>query len=85
VNIYRTERFKKDFKKLPNEIRSKLTETLNKYILNEHYPSLHVKKMEGTGDIWEMRVTVNYRITFHKLTDGVLLRRIGTHSILHTP
>ncbi len=85
MNIYRTERFKKDFKKLPQDIRTKLPKTLSQYISNQLYPSLRVKKMEGTEDIWEMRVSVSYRITFNKLSDGILLRRIGTHAILNFP
>jgi mRNA-degrading endonuclease RelE of RelBE toxin-antitoxin system len=85
MNIYRTERFKKDFSKLPKEVREKLSKGLNQFEENERHPSLQVKRMEGTQDIWEMRISIHHRLTFHKLKDGILLRRIGSHDILKFP
>jgi len=41
--------------------------------------------MEGVRDIWELRVTDNYRVTFQFVQEGVLLRRIGTHNVLRQP
>jgi len=41
-----------------------------------------VKKLKGTTDIWEMSVTRNYRITFQREGEIVLLRNIGSHAIL---
>ncbi|MBI4025676.1 MAG: hypothetical protein HY360_11900, partial [Verrucomicrobia bacterium] len=48
------------------------------FVANPRYPSLHVKKMEGAPDIWELRVSIHYRITFQFVQEGVLLRRVGT-------
>jgi hypothetical protein len=44
-----------------------------------------VKPVKGTPGIWEMSVTMSYRITFEIDGERVLLRRIGTHDILRRP
>lgn len=85
MRFFRAERFKKDFKSLPKEINQKLPKILERFSSDLRHPSLHVKKMEGTDDVWEMRVTDNYRITFQFLKEGVLLRRVGTHNVLRRP
>ena len=85
MQFFRTERFKKDFKHLPREIQEKLPTVLERVVSNPRHPSLHVKKMEGVHDVWELRVTDNYRVTFQFVQEGVLLRRIGTHHVLRQP
>ncbi len=85
MQFFRTERFKKDFERLPRDIQVKLPPVLERFLANSRHPSLHVKKMEGVRDIWELRVTDNYRITFQFVREGVLLRRIGTHNVLRQP
>ena len=85
MQLFRTERFKKDFQRLPTEIRQRTEKALELLVSNSRHPSLQVKKMEGTRDIWELRVTDNYRITFQFIQEGVLLRRVGTHNVLRQP
>lgn len=81
-----SEPFKRDFKVLPTQIQGLFEDKLE-LLVNSHFkhPSLRVKKMQGTKDIWEGSVTMNYRFTFHKTQTGLFLRRIGTHNILKTP
>ena len=83
--LLRTERFKKDFRRLPAEIRDRVDRVLRLFLSNPRHPSLHVKKMEGAPEIWELRVSDNYRITFQFVSEGVILRRIGTHNVLRQP
>ena len=85
MQFLRTERFKKDFKRLPPEIQERVGRTLGRFVDAPRHPSLHVKKMEGAPDIWELRVSDNYRVTFQRFKGGVLLRRIGTHKVLRHP
>ena len=85
MQLLRTERFKKDFQGLPSDIQSRTEKALALFMANRRHPSLHVKKMEGTRDIWELRVTDNHRITFQLVQEGALLRRVGTHNILRQP
>ena len=85
IALLRTERFKKDFKRLPREIQTRTAKALALFLSNPKHPSLHVKRMEGAPSIWELRVSRDYRITFQFEPEGVLLRRIGTHDILNRP
>jgi len=85
MRLLRTERFKKDFRRLPTEVQQRAAKSLELFVSNPRHPSLHVKKMEGVPGVWELRVSDNYRITFHRFQDGVLLRRIGTHNVLRQP
>ena len=82
MEIYRTGRFKKDFKGLPSNVQEQAAKTLEMFLANSRYPALRIKKMEGAPGIWEMRVSDNYRITFQFVDEGILLRRIGSHNIL---
>ena len=85
MQLFRTERFKKDFKRLPVAIQERVSKTLGRFVVDSRHPSLHVKKMEGAPDIWELRVTDNYRITFQFVQEGVILRQVGTHNVLRQP
>ena len=85
MQLLRTERFRKDFKRLPHEVQERTGKTLELFVSNSRHPSLHVKKMEGAPGIWELRVSDNYRITFQFVQEGVFLRRVGTHNALRQP
>ena len=82
--LRRTERFKKDFERLPGEVQNRVEKTLAMFLSDPRHPSLRTKKMQGTP-FWEMRVGDIYRITFELVPDRVLLRRVGTHNILRQP
>ncbi len=41
--------------------------------------------MEGWSNLWEGRITRNYRFTFTRESDTYTLRRIGPHDILKNP
>ena len=84
--LERSNHFKKCFKKIPHSIQELFEEKLSLMLdSNFSHPSLRIKKMKGTKDIWEMSVTMNYRMTFQFLEGGILLRKIGTHDILDNP
>lgn len=83
--VGRSEQFKKSYKKLPRGIQERVDKTVLLLVTHPGYPSLHNKKMQGTKEIWEIRVTQNYRMTYEKITGGVFLRRVGTHDILIQP
>ena len=85
MQLLRTERFKKDFKRLPNEILARASKALELFASNPRHPSLQAKKMEGALGVWELRVTDNYRITFQWIQGAALLRRVGTHNMLRQP
>jgi mRNA-degrading endonuclease RelE of RelBE toxin-antitoxin system len=85
MTIEFTDRFKLDFSRLPREIQQRAERQLFRMASDPRHPSLRIKKMKGTSDIWEGRVTKEYRFTFQVEADRYVLRRIGTHDILKTP
>ena len=83
VETYRfSNRFKKQYKALPHEIRQAFKEKLALFIENVLHPSLRVKKIIGVQNRWEGSITMKYRFTFHYDGDTVVFRTIGTHDIL---
>lgn len=74
--------FQRDFNSLPRKIQKQFEKAIRLFEENPRHPALRVKKMEGTGGIWEARVTQSYRFTFNWESGVVTLRRIGTHDIL---
>ncbi len=82
LKIARTESFARDFKALPKEIQGRIAKAISRLAQNPSHPSLRVKKMQGLKDIWEASVTAAYRLTFHRVDDTIILRRVGTHDIL---
>ena len=85
MHLFRAERFKKDFKQIPVEVQKRVAKALELFLSNPKHPSLHVKKMQGVPEVWECRVSDNYRITFQFVKEGIFLRRVGTHNVLRQP
>lgn len=76
-----TEHFTKCYKYLPPAIRAQVDKQLSLLLENPKHPSLRIKKMQGTrGEIFEGRVSKNYRFTFQVEEDIYLLRRVGPHN-----
>ena len=85
MQLRRTKRFIKDYAALPDELRRKTEKALYSLFKDPRYPSLKIKKIEGRQNIWELRVSDSYRLTFQVSEDTYILRRVGTHDILKKP
>ncbi len=85
MELYFTKAFEKDYKKLPSAIQKRLDIQLIAFLQNNRHPSLRIKKMQGHADIWEGRVTRQYRFTFQIHGDRYIIRRAGAHAILSNP
>lgn len=83
--LYLTRTFERLFKRLPEKIQDQTYEKLALYLENPSHPSLRVKPVKGAPGIWEMSISMSYRITFQVEGERVLLRRVGTHDILRQP
>lgn len=79
MNFIETQRFRKAYQSLPEEAKSRVKEALRKLADNPRYPSLQVKKIKATRDIWEARVSLDYRMTFQIVSGYYILRNIGHH------
>ena len=78
-------RFERDYRKLAPELKPRVQKTLLQMEQNLRHPGLRVKRMQGTADIWEARVTQSCRITFNWEGELILLRTVGDHDVLKHP
>ena len=85
MKVIRLKPFLEDYKRLPVDIQKRLDKQLEFLIRDPRHSSLRRKKIRGTKDIWEVRVTREYRMTFCVRGDRIVLRRVGTHDILRKP
>jgi mRNA-degrading endonuclease RelE of RelBE toxin-antitoxin system len=79
MRIARTETFKKAWKQLTEEQKALARKAIGNLIVDMRYPALRVKKIKGTGNIWEARVSRSLRITFQLEGDIITLRNVGQH------
>jgi mRNA interferase RelE/StbE len=84
MKVVRTESFKRDFQRLPELIKHRTESALRLLMCNPHHPSLRVKKVRGEiikgyGNIFEARITRDYRFFFLIETDAYILLRCGRH------
>jgi len=79
MRFARTERFKRMYKKLKPEKRNAIKKALKMMEQDLRHPSLRVKRIQGTDNIWEASATMNLRITFNRSGDMIVLRNCGEH------
>jgi mRNA-degrading endonuclease RelE of RelBE toxin-antitoxin system len=79
VIFERTSRFKRAAKRLTAQDRERLVKALMLYDENASHPSLGVKRIQGTRDIWEGRASDSLPFTFQKIEGGIVLRNVGAH------
>ena len=85
MHIEATKTFLNLYKKLGPEIKNHVKKALILFQQDPSHPSLGHKKMAGQKDIYEIRVSKTYRITYTKSKDITILRKVGTHDILCKP
>ena len=84
--LYWLPRFKRDYRKLSFEAKEKINNALIRIEADGlHYPSLCVKKIKSSHDIWEARASYSLRITFTLQNNKIYLRTVGEHDILKSP
>lgn len=79
MKIARTDRFKKAWRQLNDKDKISGRKAIENLIANIKYPSLRVKKIKGTENIWEARASHELRMTFQMGLDMIILRNIGRH------
>ncbi len=79
-------KFIKCYRTLPNDIQNKVDKQIELLVADFHHPSLHTKKIKGKSNIWELRVDINYRLTYEIIEDTIFLRVAGSHDeVLNNP
>ena len=74
-----TNRFKKAYQQLPKEIQGKVKKALRLLDEDPRYPSLRVKRIQGTDKIYEGRIDQKYRFSFEFDGDDKILRNVDNH------
>lgn len=75
-----TERFRKSVLELDPETRDRLKKQIGLLAADPRHPSLRVKKIKGTGSIFEARVDRDIRFTFEfGGRHEIVLRVVGPH------
>ena len=85
MRIRQERQFDEEFAALPERVQRRARKQLALLLSNPRHPSLRIKKMEGQRDVWEGRISRDYRFTFDIIGDLYKLRRIGSHDILRHP
>lgn len=84
-NLELSNRFVRSYKKLNRATRLQVDKTLQVIVINPNHPSLRLKRIKGTKDIWEASVNMSIRITLSFLEDTIQLRNVGTHEQVFKP
>ena len=79
MKVLAYEGFRDFYHKLPATIQRKVDKQIRLLAQNLRYPSLQVKKIQGTVGIWEARVDRQYRLSFEMAGDTIYLRVVGNH------
>ena len=79
MKITLTARFEKAWQELTEEEKELGRKALRNLATDLRYPALRVRKMQGTENIWEARVSRSLRMTFEFKRDTIVLRNIGRH------
>lgn len=79
MRIAKTERFDEAYIKLIAEERKAAQKAIRLLQNSLRHPSLQVKRIQGTSNLWEARVTIRCRLTFQIDGDIIVLRNIGEH------
>jgi mRNA interferase RelE/StbE len=79
MRLVLTERFKHAYLSLEHEDQARVKKALRWMAKDLKYPSLRVKKIQGTTGIWEARASRSLRKTFQMEEGALLLRNVGHH------
>ncbi len=79
MHIARTERFKRAYRRLSQREMEQARKAIEMLVRDFRYPSLRMKRIRGTAQIWEARVRRGCRMTFQIQGDMIVLRNIGEH------
>ena len=79
MRIARTRRFLKAYRKLEAHEQERVKKSIIQLLSDRNHPGLHVKRIQGTDRIWEMRAGRDIRITFEIDEDVYVLRNVGHH------
>ena len=85
IHIEATNTFIKHYNKFDPLLKSQVKETLTLFQNDPSHPSLGNKKIAGQKNVYEIRISRNFRITYSKYDNTIILRKIDKHEIISNP
>jgi mRNA interferase RelE/StbE len=82
MKLIRTDRFLRDYRKLPAQVRRHTERKLLYLVQDIGHPSLRVRRVRKYADVYEASITMQYRLLFQITAEAYVLLRIGRHDIL---
>lgn len=79
MELVRTERFKRAYRKLEPRYRKQVKRALAQLLADRTHPGLRVKRIRGTDRVWELRAGRDIRVTFEIEQEAYILRNVGHH------
>jgi hypothetical protein len=73
-------RFWQHYRQLPNAVQELADKNYELLKADPRHPSLHLKKVGATGQLWSVRVSMNYRALGIEKPEGIVWFWIGTHA-----
>ena len=86
MKLLLTKVFDRDYHRLSKSIQEQCDKQFITLLKNPRHPSLRTSQIQGFGNIWEGRISKDYRFTFQIARDIYLIRRVSKHDeILKKP
>lgn len=79
MRLYLSARFLKSYQDAPQPVQKAFQKQARLLIANLRHPSLHTKKYDEGGDIWQARVNREWRFYFSIEADQYRLHDITRH------
>jgi len=75
-----TQRFRKLYGNLPEQIRKQARQAYRQFESDPYYPSLHFKRVHSSQPIYSVRITKDYRAVGVQQNNEIVWFWIGSHS-----
>ena len=80
MKSHTTERFRKAFERLPEQVRRQAREAYKLFAQNPYHPSLHFKQVHPTRSIYSVRISMEYRALGVQEEGEIIWFWIGSHA-----
>lgn len=80
MRAFFTPHFRRNYQKLPKAIRRAFGKQLVHLLRDIRHPSLRAKKYDEHRNLWQARVTGNWRFYFEIKTEMYILHEIHKHA-----
>ena len=74
-----TERFRKAFAVLPEQVQRQARDAYKQFKQDPFYPSLNFKRVHSTRPVYSVRISIEYRAVGIQDENGVIWFWIGSH------